>query len=58
MQRVTKSNLLKQVSNVVFRRNFTAGSVCRQSFNVQDQEDFQKRVLASPVPVLIDFHAK
>lgn len=27
-------------------------------FNVQDEDDFQTRVLESSVPVIVDFHAK
>ncbi|KAA0202254.1 hypothetical protein HAZT_HAZT007924 [Hyalella azteca] len=26
-------------------------------FNVQDEEDFQKRVIDSATPVIVDFHA-
>ncbi|XP_033112487.1 thioredoxin, mitochondrial-like [Anneissia japonica] len=29
----------------------------QSSFNVQDEEDFKKRVLESEKPVLVDFHA-
>ena len=28
------------------------------SFNVQDQEDFEDRVLKSETPIIVDFHAK
>lgn len=59
MQRVfTKTNLINQISYVYRRPVSTAGFACRQSFNVQDQEDFQKRVLNSTTPVIVDFHAK
>lgn len=29
-----------------------------ESFNVQDTDDFTKRVLESKVPVVVDFHAR
>lgn len=58
MQRVIKLNLINETSSV-FRRSLSIGRTASfQSFNVQDQEDFQKRVLNVSTPVLVDFHAK
>ncbi|XP_057371041.1 thioredoxin, mitochondrial-like [Daphnia carinata] len=58
MQRVIKLNLINETSSV-FRRSLSIGRTASyQSFNVQDQEDFQKRVLNASTPVLVDFHAR
>jgi hypothetical protein len=29
-----------------------------EAFNVQDTTDFKERVLESPTPVIVDFHAR
>ncbi|XP_053110116.1 thioredoxin, mitochondrial [Hemicordylus capensis] len=39
-------------------RTFSTTQVFRQTFNVQDGDDFQDRVLKSQKPVVIDFHAQ
>lgn len=39
-------------------RMFSTTQVFRHTFNVQDCEDFQDRVLKSETPVVIDFHAQ
>ena len=38
-------------------RQFGVSSCQRAMFNVQDDEDFKKRVLKSSTPVIVDFHA-
>nr|XP_060632959.1 thioredoxin, mitochondrial [Anolis sagrei ordinatus] len=40
------------------RRTFSTTQVFRNTFNVQDGDDFQDRVLKSQKPVVIDFHAQ
>merc|ERR1712071_175885 len=54
MLRVTK---ISQIANNL-QRSICSSPILSQSFNVQDQEDFQKRVLKSTVPIIVDFHAK
>ncbi|XP_030062666.1 thioredoxin, mitochondrial [Microcaecilia unicolor] len=39
-------------------RSFSSSPVCRVAFNVQDGEDFHKRVIKSETPVIVDFHAE
>uniref|UniRef100_A0A8C5RSU9 Thioredoxin 2 n=1 Tax=Laticauda laticaudata TaxID=8630 RepID=A0A8C5RSU9_LATLA len=39
-------------------RTFFTTQVCLHTFNVQDEDDFQDRVLKSQKPVVIDFHAQ
>ncbi|GAB6026690.1 hypothetical protein CHUAL_013201 [Chamberlinius hualienensis] len=38
-------------------RNFNTSNSSLGSFNVQDKDDFNKRVLENPVPVIVDFYA-
>ena len=38
--------------------HITTTSFFRAPFDVRNSEDFQKRVLASTKPVLVDFHAE
>ena len=38
--------------------HITTTSYFRAPFDVKDNDDFQKRVLASTKPVLVDFHAE
>ncbi|XP_042324878.1 thioredoxin, mitochondrial [Sceloporus undulatus] len=40
------------------RRTFSTTQVFRHTFNIQDGDDFQDRVLKSQKPVVIDFHAQ
>jgi len=54
MLRLTK---ISQIANNL-QRSICSSPILSQSFNVQDQEDFQKRVLKSTVPIIVDFHAK
>ena len=54
MLRVTKLGTF----NHVLRRGIANSAVSNLSFNVQDQEDFQKRVLEATTPIIVDFHAK
>ncbi|XP_048358102.1 thioredoxin, mitochondrial [Sphaerodactylus townsendi] len=39
-------------------RTFSTTQVFRNTFNVQDGDDFQDRVLKSQKPVVVDFHAQ
>uniref|UniRef100_A0A8D0CEF6 Thioredoxin, mitochondrial n=1 Tax=Salvator merianae TaxID=96440 RepID=A0A8D0CEF6_SALMN len=39
-------------------RTFFTSQVFKHTFNIQDGEDFQDRVLKSQKPVVIDFHAQ
>ncbi|XP_060101506.1 thioredoxin, mitochondrial [Heteronotia binoei] len=39
-------------------RTFSTTQVFRDTFNVQDEDDFQDRVLKSQKPVVVDFHAQ
>jgi len=54
MLRVTQ---IRQIANG-FQRSICTSRTLKQSFNVQDQDDFQERVLKSTVPIIVDFHAK
>ncbi|XP_015754561.1 PREDICTED: thioredoxin, mitochondrial-like isoform X3 [Acropora digitifera] len=38
--------------------HITSSSYFRAPFNVKDKDDFEKRVLSSSKPVLVDFHAE
>lgn len=38
-------------------RNFRFSATSRKMFNVQDEDDFKKRVIDSELPVVVDFHA-
>ncbi|MEE6511946.1 hypothetical protein FKM82_018844 [Ascaphus truei] len=39
-------------------RPISTSPVCRVTFNIQDTEDFQERVIGSECPVVVDFHAQ
>ncbi|CAH2329497.1 thioredoxin, mitochondrial [Pelobates cultripes] len=39
-------------------RHFSRSAQCRVTFNVQDADDFQERVVCSETPILVDFHAQ
>ncbi|XP_074864590.1 thioredoxin, mitochondrial isoform X2 [Carettochelys insculpta] len=39
-------------------RTFSTTPVWRTTFNVQDESDFQDRVVNSQMPVVVDFHAQ
>ncbi|XP_074682640.1 thioredoxin, mitochondrial isoform X1 [Strix aluco] len=39
-------------------RAFSTSAACRSTFNVQDGNDFQDRVVNNPKPVVVDFHAQ
>ena len=50
------STLHPKISNI--SRNIST-TICRQDmFNIQDEDDFKKRVLGSDIPVVVDFHAQ
>lgn len=46
-----------QETNKIAVRSFSVSHVKRSSFKVQDQKDFQERVINSKVPVIVDFFA-
>ncbi|KAG9472332.1 hypothetical protein GDO78_020178 [Eleutherodactylus coqui] len=39
-------------------RQIHVSHACRVTFNIQDKEDFQDRVVGSETPVIVDFHAQ
>lgn len=39
-------------------RAFGTSAGLRSTFNVQDGSDFQDRVVNSPKPIVVDFHAQ
>ncbi|KAM5147865.1 thioredoxin, mitochondrial [Mantella aurantiaca] len=39
-------------------RQISTSPLCRVTFNVQNKDDFQERVIDSEVPVVVDFHAQ
>ncbi|KAM4651832.1 thioredoxin, mitochondrial [Discoglossus pictus] len=42
----------------VAARPISTSPLCRNTFNVQDADDFQERVVGSETPVVVDFHAQ
>lgn len=48
---------LRRSVNLVSRRSLSLSGVRRETFRVQDEEDFAKNVLSNPDPVLVDFSA-
>jgi hypothetical protein len=61
--KISRFFLLKQLKQkqtstiVVQKKNVTTTPVVKASFNVQDEDDFKKRVLDSSKTVIVDFHA-
>ena len=39
-------------------RGISTSKPARDIFNIQDEEDFEKRVMGSDIPIIVDFHAK
>ena len=39
------------------RRSLSTSKVVRETFSIQDEEDFKAKVIESPVPVIVDFSA-
>ena len=54
-QAVLNQNLVTRLSGV---RCMSSGMDVTEIVNIQDEEDFQKRVLGAEKPVVVDFHAK
>uniref|UniRef100_A0A0L8HRR4 Thioredoxin domain-containing protein n=3 Tax=Octopus bimaculoides TaxID=37653 RepID=A0A0L8HRR4_OCTBM len=50
-----KSQLLLITSNKQIKPYSSAAAL--ECINIQDESDFEKRVLDSPKPVIVDFHA-
>lgn len=48
----------KCVAPLVPARGLKTATTDRALFNVQDEEDFNERVLKSSTPVVVDFHAQ
>ena len=46
-----------QTTSKIAVRSISISHVRRNSFKVQDQKDFQERVMNSKVPVIVDFFA-
>jgi thiol-disulfide isomerase/thioredoxin len=44
-------------SDVVGRRSLSSTLVHRDTFTVQDEEDFKEKVMQSSQPVIVDFNA-
>jgi len=42
----------------VFARNLSTCEIRRRIFDVSDEEEFKKDVLAARKPVVVDFHAR
>ncbi|XP_018024620.1 thioredoxin, mitochondrial [Hyalella azteca] len=49
--------LLRQLPTIQNAVNISSTAANKAMFNVQDEEDFQKRVIDSATPVIVDFHA-
>ncbi|CAG0921890.1 unnamed protein product, partial [Notodromas monacha] len=62
--RVSLNKMNSGVSRVAFsvlsgfsRRGFQTSTCAREIFTVQDSDDFEKKVIQSPKPVIVDFYA-
>jgi hypothetical protein len=60
--KISRFFLLKQLkqnktSTIVVKKNIQTTPVVKASFNVQDEDDFKKRVLENNKTVIVDFHA-
>uniref|UniRef100_A0A8C8AQS1 Thioredoxin 2 n=1 Tax=Otus sunia TaxID=257818 RepID=A0A8C8AQS1_9STRI len=53
-----QSPLAPRVPPAPRSRAFSTSAACRSTFNVQDGNDFQDRVVNNPKPVVVDFHAQ
>ncbi|XP_026724118.1 thioredoxin, mitochondrial [Athene cunicularia] len=53
-----QSSLAPCVPPAPHSRAFSTSAACRSTFNVQDGNDFQDRVVNNPKPVVVDFHAQ
>ncbi|CAM9977511.1 unnamed protein product [Bubo scandiacus] len=53
-----QSPLAPCVPPAPYSRAFSTSAACRSTFNVQDGNDFQDRVVNNPKPVVVDFHAQ
>ena len=61
VRRISNSmlNNIKKVNYLATAtRSFSVSTRCQDIFNVQDEEDFETRVIKSNTPVIVDFHAK
>ena len=46
-----------QITNLLCAKNIQTSVVLKDTFTIQDEEDFKTKVLSSNVPVIVDFSA-
>ena len=54
------SNLVRGQRNFIsknFSRSLSTSKTVRETFTIQDEDDFKERVINSPIPVIVDFSA-
>ncbi|KAM4721987.1 thioredoxin, mitochondrial [Rhinophrynus dorsalis] len=51
-------SLLSRSAVLPTLKHISTSTPCRVTFNVQDADDFQDRVIGSETPVVVDFHAQ
>ena len=54
------SNLIRGQRNIItksFARPLSTSKVVRETFTVQDEDDFKEKVINSQIPVIVDFSA-
>ena len=54
------SNLIRGQRNIItksFARALSTSKAVRETFTVQDEEDFKEKVVKSQIPVIVDFSA-
>lgn len=58
MNSILKINTRGLLSNLLLKKNFSNTAALNSNiFNVQDEQDFNNRVVNSKKPVIVDFHA-
>ena len=55
IRNINSQNLSKICSN---KRLFHSTAINKDIFNIQDEKDFEDRVIKSELPVIVDFHAQ
>ena len=54
------SNLIRGQRNIItksFARPLSTSKAVRETFTVQDEDDFKEKVINSQIPVIVDFSA-
>ena len=54
------SNLVRGQRNFISKnvsRSLSTSKTVRETFTIQDEDDFKERVINSPIPVIVDFSA-